>query len=104
MLPVSLAEVKAGANLDGSEDDAKIAGLIRTAVEMIDGPDGEIQRALITQSWEMRLDCFPGFSFWPYRHSTRWEATFHPPYTEIEIPLPPLQSVKSITTSRAATR
>ena len=29
----SLAEVKAGANLDGSEDDAKIAGLIRTAVE-----------------------------------------------------------------------
>ena len=97
VLPVSLAEVKAGANLDGSEDDAKIAGLIRTAVEMIDGPDNEYQRALITQTWEMRLDCFPGFSFWPYRHATRWEATFRPPYTEIEIPLPPLQSVESIT-------
>ena len=41
---------------------------------------------------------FPGFSFWPYRHSRpdgRYD--FRPPYTEIEIPLPPLQSVESIT-------
>ena len=93
VLPVSLAEVKAGANLDGSEDDAKIAGLIRTAVERSTGQTGRSSVSLITATWEMRMDCFPGFSFWPYRHSTRWEATFRPPYTEIEIPLPPLQAV-----------
>ena len=98
-LPVSLAEVKAGANLDGgSDDDAKIAGLIRSAVEMIDGPDGEIQRCLLSQTWELRLDCFPGYfdywrwPGWPYR-----PHYWHSKGLEIEIPLPPLQSVESIT-------
>jgi hypothetical protein len=95
VLPVSLAEVKAGARLD-DEDDAFVAALIRTAVERCDGPDGEVQRALITQTWELRLDCFPGY--WP-AHGPYWPA-YRPyrlgfiPY--IEIPLPPLQSVDSI--------
>lgn len=97
VLPVTLAEVKAGVNPDeGSDDDARIAGLIRTAVEMIDGPDGEIQRQLITATWELRLDAFPGV--WePYRYPVRWPSIFCPPKTEIEIPLPPLQEIMSIT-------
>ena len=99
VLPVTLAEVKAGANLDGgSDDDAKIAGLIRTAVEMVDGPDGDIQRALITQTWELRLDAFPGyFDHWPGRYPSAGRAMLFTRNTEIEIPLPPLQSVESIT-------
>jgi hypothetical protein len=95
VLPVSLAEVKAAGRLD-DEDDAHVAALIRTAVERVDGPDGEIQRALITQSWELRLDHFPGywFSRGPY---VSWPPTWYPREYEIEIPLPPLQSVDSIT-------
>lgn len=93
-LPVTMAEVKAGARLDGTDEDALLAGLIRSSVEMIDGPDGEIQRALITQTWELRLDAFPGA--WPTRPYFRWRADFCPDRLEIEIPLPPLQEVTSI--------
>jgi uncharacterized phiE125 gp8 family phage protein len=95
-LPVSLAEVKKGARLDedSSDDDALIQAYIRTAVERCDGPDGAIQRALITQTWEMRLDAFPGF--WPANPDLRWPGDFCPKRTEIEVPLPPLQAVTSI--------
>lgn len=95
--PVSLAEVKTGAGFDltDTSEDARIAGLTRAAVQLVDGPDGEIQRALITQTWELRLDAFPGY--WPCRPHIRWPSNFCPPKTEIEIPLPPLQAVTSIT-------
>ena len=64
--------------IDGAlaPDDADdIAALHRAAVEYLDGADGILNRALLTQKWELRID---------------W---FHP---RIEIPLPPLQSVDEV--------
>lgn len=94
VLPLSLAEAKALARLDGvdDEDDAVITAFLRSAVERVDGPDGEIQRALITQVWELRLDRFPGT--WP---QSTWPARWGAAHLDIEIPLPPLQSVVSVT-------
>jgi uncharacterized phiE125 gp8 family phage protein len=76
-LPISLAEAKAGARLDGLDDqDALIAGHIRTAVDHLDGANGVLGRCLIRQTWEFRLSCFPAV---------------------IKLPLPPLAEVVSIT-------
>jgi uncharacterized phiE125 gp8 family phage protein len=76
-LPISLAEAKAGARLDGLDeaDDALVAGYIRTAVDHLDGADGILGRCLIRQTWRLALDCFPAV---------------------IELPLPPLAEVISV--------
>lgn len=82
-LPVTLAEVKAGARLDSDveTDDALIAGYVRSAVSQIDGRDGGIGLALLTQTWDYKIDCFP----------------LRGRYDEIRLPLAPVQSVTSIT-------
>ncbi len=72
--PVTLTEAKLQIRQDGSDEDALITGLIATVrshVETI------TRRALITQTWELVLDQFPAED-------------------EMEIPLPPLQSVTSL--------
>lgn len=60
-----------------TEADAEIEEIMREAVQHLDGRDGYLGRALMTQTWEARLDDFPGAA-------------------RIELPLPPLQSVDSI--------
>ncbi len=72
--PVLLAEAKAQCRVDGSTDDTLITGLIKVA--RLDA-EGFLNRAIITQTWDLYLDAWPGKTF-------------------IEIPLPPLQSVTSI--------
>jgi len=70
--PVSLLEAKAHLRVDSYDDDALISGLIiaaRQEAEKI------TRRALITQTWELVLDCF---------------------LPEICLPLPSLQSVTTI--------
>lgn len=75
-LPVSQAEVKAFVRIDDSAEDGVIDRMIAAAIGMVDGADGVLGRALITQTWALKLDAFP---------------------PEITLPLPPLQSVSSIT-------
>jgi uncharacterized phiE125 gp8 family phage protein len=75
-LPVSLEEMKLHLRVDTADDDGLIAGLIRAAVQNLDGRDGWLGRSLVTQTWELVLDCFPAH--------------------EIKIPLPPLQSITSL--------
>lgn len=58
--------------------DTAIEGYIADATERVDGKDGILGRALVTQQWELLLDAFPCASV-------------------IRIPLPPLVSVQSIT-------
>lgn len=72
---VSLAEAKSHLRVDGTDEDLLINSLISAATSHIDGRDGLLGRALVTQTWELRLDGFE---------------------REIQIPLPPLQSVTSI--------
>jgi len=48
--PVTLAEAKAQARIEYDADDALISSLISAAVDLFDG-DGQLNRAIITQTW-----------------------------------------------------
>jgi uncharacterized phiE125 gp8 family phage protein len=74
--PLSVAEAKKHLNVTHSDDDEYISSLITAARMHIDGKDGILGRALVTQTWELVLDTFPD---------------------DILIPLPPLQSVAFVT-------
>ena len=82
--PVTLAEAKERLRITGDSFDADLASLLRAARQEIDGNSGWLGRALITQTWDLILTSFPTAG-WP-----------------IYIPLPPLQSVTSITYIDAA--
>lgn len=73
--PITLTEAKSYSRVEVSDDDALIASLMIAARQQC---ETITRRALITQTWELILDEFPGNG-------------------RIEIPLPPLQSVTSIT-------
>lgn len=76
--PVSLAEAKAALRYASADTtfDVTIASLLKAARQELDGANGRLRRALLTQTWEKLYDDFPTDGF--------------------EIPLPPLQSVASI--------
>ncbi|MEJ0027328.1 MAG: head-tail connector protein [Rhizomicrobium sp.] len=74
--PVTLADAKAHLKVDTTDDDALIAAMITAARARAEWHTG---RALITQGWTLHLDCWPQSGI-------------------VEIPLPPLQSVTSVTT------
>lgn len=71
--PVTLAEAKAHCRVDHSADDARISAYIAAARQDCERWTG---RAFVTQTWELVIDEFPE--------------------DEIQIPLPPLQSVVSV--------
>lgn len=74
--PVDLATVKAHLRVEHSGDDALIAFYLGAIASTLQGKDGSLGRALITQTWDLYLDAFP--------------------CAEILLPLAPLQSVTSI--------
>lgn len=78
--PLTTAEAKSHLRVDGSNDDALIDALITASREHV---EETTRRALITQTWELSLDCFPSMS-WPRSGSVIW------------IPRSPLQSVTKI--------
>jgi len=73
--PLLLEETKLHCRVDTDDDDTLILGLITAAREQA---EATTRRALITQTWDLVMDAFPGED-------------------RIELPLPPLQSVTSIT-------
>lgn len=74
-LPVSLEEMKSHSHVDGMIEDARISDFLRTATAKLDGRDGLLGRALITQAWRLTLGGFP---------------------SDIVLPLPPCQAVLAI--------
>jgi uncharacterized phiE125 gp8 family phage protein len=74
--PVTLGEAKAHLKLDTDADDDLVTRLISAARARA---EWHLGRALVTQSWILWLDCWPCDGI-------------------VEIPLPPLQSVASVTT------
>lgn len=72
--PVTVAEAKAHLRIDGSAEDALFASLIVTSRLHIEAALG---LALVTQSWQLRLDAWP-------------------PDASVDIPLRPLQSILAI--------
>lgn len=80
--PVSVEEAKTHLRVEHSDDDEEILALIESATARLDGRDGLLGRALVTQEWVLTLDAFPaGY---------------------IELPLPPCQSVEFLTYLDAA--
>jgi uncharacterized phiE125 gp8 family phage protein len=82
----NIADASLGAGcptVNGTEDPLLIA-LLEAARGEIDGGRGWLGRALITQTWDLVLDEFPA-------------VTRNNPYAAIKVPLPPLQSVTSVT-------
>jgi len=54
--PVTLDEVKANTRVDTADADTRLATLIEVARDNV---ERITERALLTQTWERRLDCFP---------------------------------------------
>jgi uncharacterized phiE125 gp8 family phage protein len=81
--PVSLDEAKAHLRVDGNYDDGLIGNLITSARKYLDGKDGILGRALVSQTWELVLDTWPtsgcGFAA-----------------NAVQIPLPPLTGITSV--------
>lgn len=73
--PLTTAEAKAHLDVTGSQDDTLIDDIVAAAREWI---EGETNRALITQTWDLFLDEFPSSS------------------SAIIIPWPPLVSVTTV--------
>jgi uncharacterized phiE125 gp8 family phage protein len=73
-----LADAKAHLRVDFDDEDDLIRGYIGAAIGNLDGRDGWLGRALGEQTWELRLPRFPASP-------------------AIEVPLPPLIEVESVT-------
>ncbi len=73
---VSYETAKAHLRVDHDDDKAMIEGLIASAIQHIDGPAGWLGRALVQQTLELRLDCFP--------------------WGEVQLPCPPYLSGLSV--------
>lgn len=91
--PVTLAEAKAHLRVEIADDDALIADLVAAARQ---AAESHTRRALITQTWRLTLDRFPGKPL-PWWDGVREGADVPEPANAIELPRPPLQSVTSVT-------
>lgn len=98
--PVTLEEARLRLRVDawGSPpahvDDDDIEAMIAAATQYLDGPSGILGRALIDQTWDLKMDGFPywgGASFDDHRQSYCYGDD------PIVLPLPPLIGVTSIT-------
>jgi hypothetical protein len=102
--PVTLAEAKLWARIDSTVDDALVTSLIAAARQYA---EDYTSRAIITQSWRMTLDRFPGFSTLGYRHGYgvgpysggfwgQCGGSWHSFFDAIRLPKPSLISVDQI--------
>jgi len=84
--------------IDNGEDEELLEALLEAVRQNLEGPDGTLGRALLTQTWKLYLDHFPyGCSVWGngchqcrYHYSDRFSWYKH---GSLRIPLPPLQQV-----------
>lgn len=78
-LPLDLAVVKQHVRIFHDEHDLLLSSLIEAVTSHLDGRGGILGRALITQVWDLKLQCFPSGQ------------------SMIELPFPPLKEVEFIT-------
>ncbi|MDD2772758.1 MAG: head-tail connector protein [Elusimicrobiales bacterium] len=98
--PISLAEQKLHSKVDFSDDDALISAYITAARQHIEDITGV---RMITQTWQLMLDRFPGYCFFPGeyhefqgRHSHDSRAKQHQNARQITIPIAPVINVSSV--------
>lgn len=94
--PLTVAEARAQQNIGAAVPDEVVAAWIKGERQKLDGANGLLGRALITQTWDMVLDGFP--CAWRKPFGGHRFGNGRPRYhqEEIRIPLPPLQSIGSI--------
>lgn len=76
--PLTIGDAKHQSRVLHDVEDAKLEQLIEAATAHLDGRDGPLVRALMTQTWDYTLHCFPCERY-------------------ISLPLAPVQSITSIT-------
>lgn len=87
---VSLSDMKKHLRVDHSDDDDFITAITDACTQHIDGGEGKLGRALVSQTWELRFGSFlRGFAGSGYHRSFRRNYS-------IELPLPPLLAVDSV--------
>ncbi|WDI31597.1 hypothetical protein PUV54_00115 [Hyphococcus flavus] len=57
---LSLDEIRTHLRIVTGDDDALLTALYYAVEGHLDGPDGVLNRALMTQEWTLTIDCFPG--------------------------------------------
>jgi uncharacterized phiE125 gp8 family phage protein len=58
--PITLEEAKAECRArDFNDDDELIAGIVDSVVSYLDGPEGVLGRAIVTQVWQLELAAWP---------------------------------------------
>lgn len=85
---LDLQEVKDHLRVTFSADDVPIQGLIDAVQDVLEGPEGQLGRTLVRQSWTMTLDGFPC--------ARGGDRPISPLARAIEVPLPPLITVDAI--------
>jgi len=94
--PVTLEEAEGWARVtsDGGPVDQDYYALITFARQQC---ETVLRRALYTQAWKLSLRNWPGRDYqnWPQGVSNGYDAYYR--YDHIELPLPPLQGVASVT-------
>jgi hypothetical protein len=93
--PATIAEAKAHARIETSADDALLGAYITGARELVERTTG---RALITQTWKLTLDCWPGS-----RDDDWWDGVRELPIsygegTHVEIRKAPFLAITSVVT------
>lgn len=96
--PVTLEEIKEHCRIDGAEDDNLLTSLITVARQEA---EKITRRQLITATWELRLDHFPGGCFIGSGNTNQlsYSKKLIPGRGDsqtIYLPMPPLQSVTPI--------
>lgn len=93
--PITLAEAKGHMRIDHADEDAFIGALIVAARQTCERFTG---RSLITQTWRMLLDDWPGSSGEPWWDGTRLGAITEitAPGDTIALPKGPVQSVSQV--------
>jgi uncharacterized phiE125 gp8 family phage protein len=78
-LPLTYQELSEHLNLEGMDaEEPVVMDCLQAAMANLEGVDGWLGRALLSQTWDYKLDRFPNDG-------------------KIEIPLPPLRSITSVT-------
>jgi hypothetical protein len=104
--PLSVDDVRTRLNISVDElSDGAVMAMISAARQTIDGPNGWLGRALITQTWDLFLDGFPDHDYYnkdrtfyqeEWFSRSNWRRRYWKPSHGIELPLPPLQSIVSV--------